>query len=146
MELERRVFRVQRSQQVLIPLDAKVWMQPALHQHACAAECDCFVDLFADLVDGANVSVRRTRPAIKSAEGADYVTDICVIDIAIDDVCDHIVSMSALTNFVSGGTDPRNIVRFEQRGAIIRGEPHACEGSLQNALNLTRHVLSLLVT
>ncbi len=146
MELERRILRVQRSQQVLVPLDTKVWMQSALHQDAGAAECNCFVDLFANLVDGANVSVRCSRPPIKRAEGANYVADIRVIDIAIDDIGDDIVRVSALTNFVSGGANPRNIVRFEQRGAILGSESHACEGSLQNALSLIRHVLSLLVT
>jgi hypothetical protein len=35
-------------------------------------------------------------------------------------------------------------MRFEERGAIVYGEPGARDGFIQDALNLTRHVLSLL--
>src|SRR5882672_321219 len=121
-------------------------MQAALHQNAGAAECDRFIDLLADFLQCPDISVRRTWPAIESAEGANYIANIRVIDIAVDYVGDDVVRMSLLANFVGGRADPGNVVRFEQGGTIVGGEPRAREGLIQNALNLARHVLSLLVT
>ena len=94
-------------------------MQSTLHQHARAAERNRLVDLGADLIDGADISVGRARPAIERAERADHIADVRVVDVAIDDVGDDVVGMTLLANFISSSADPRDVVRFEQRGAIF---------------------------
>src|ERR1700716_2145846 len=119
-------------------------MQTALHQDASSAERNRFINLVADFVDGADVSVRRTRPPVESTEGANYVADIRVVDIAVDDVSDDVVRMPLLANFVSRDSHTSNIVRLEQRGAIIGSEPVARKSLVQNTLNHTWHVPSLL--
>ena len=144
MELKGRVFLMQRSQQVLIPFDTEVGMQSTLHQNAGAAERNRFINLCADFFERADVGVRRTRPAVESTESANYVADVRVVNIAVDYVSDDVVRMSSLPDFVGGDADPGHIMRFEERGAIVYGEPGARDGFIQDALNLTRHVLSLL--
>src|SRR5882672_706166 len=146
MQLKRRVFLVQRSQQVFIPFDVEVGVQSALHQNSGAAEGNRLIDLLADFFQRANVSVRGARPAVERAEGTYDIADIRIVDVAVDYVSDNVVLVSPLANLVSRNADPGNIMRFEQRGAIFEGKPLALEGPVQNALNLTRHVLSLLIS
>ena len=97
----------------------------ALHQDAGAAERNRFINLVADFVERADVSVRRARPAVESTEGTNYVADIRVVDIAVDDVGDDVVGVSSLANFVGGRADASDIVRFKQRGAVVRRQARA---------------------
>src|SRR5215470_8306270 len=119
MKLEARIFCAQRPQQIFVPLDAKVRMQPALHQYACAAEGDCLVDFVADLVDGSDVGVRGAGPAVESAKCAHDVTDVRVVYVSIDDVRYDIVPMAALAHFVCSRAYAGNVVRLKERGAIF---------------------------
>ena len=123
VELKRRILRVQRPQQIFIPLDAKVRMQAALHQHTGAAKRDRLVDLLANFLERADVSVRRARATIESAEGTDNVADVGVVDVAVDDVGDDVCRMPALANFVGGRADAGDVMRLKQRGAIVGGQP-----------------------
>src|SRR6266498_1269215 len=100
----------------------------------------------AALFEGANISIRRTRAPIERTEGTNYVANIRVINVAVDDVGDDIVGVFLLSNFICGRANAGHVVRFEERGAIVSGEPRTGEGPVQNVLNLTRHVLSLLVS
>src|SRR5437016_3699961 len=102
MQLKAWILRAQGAQEIFVPLDAKIRMQPTLHQHAGAAERNRLVDLFANLFYRAHVSVGRAWPAIECAEGADDVADVRVVDIAINDVGDDVVRVAAPANFVRG--------------------------------------------
>jgi len=101
VQLKARILRAQRAQKIFIPFDSKIRMQPTLHQHAGAAKRNGLVDFRANLIDGSDVSVGRAGPPIESAKGADYIADIRVINVAIDDVGDDVVEMTALPNFIS---------------------------------------------
>ena len=90
VELELRILCVQRPQQILVPLDIKIRMQPALHQNARAAEGDRLVDPFADLLDRMDVCVRLARPPVERTERADDVADVRIIDVTVDDVGDDV--------------------------------------------------------
>ena len=136
VQLKLRILRVQRAQQIFVPLDTKVGMQSALHQHAGAAERDRLVDLLADLFERAHVSVGRAGPAIERAERADDVADVRVVDVAIDDVGDDVVGMSALANFIGGGAHCCDVVRFEQLRAFLDGHAFAREHAIENRLNV----------
>jgi hypothetical protein len=145
MELKRWILRVQRAQQVFIPIDAEIRMQPALHQDARAAQRDCLVDFLANLFDRAYISVGRARAAIKRAEGANYVADIRVVDVAIDDVGNNIVRMPALANFIGSHADCCNIMRFEQRCALFRGQPNVGKRTFENRFDVS-HILQISLT
>src|SRR5207237_1592805 len=112
MRLKAGICRAQRPQKIFVPLATKIRMQSSLHQHAGTAQLDRLVDFFANLVDRAYVSVRRAGPAIECAESTDHVADIRVIDVAIDDVGDNVAGMTALPNFIGGGSDGRDVVRL----------------------------------
>jgi hypothetical protein len=113
-------------------------MQTTLHQDASAAECDRFVDLGADLFERADVSIRCTWPAIERAESADYVANVCVVDVAIDDVSDDVVRVTARPDFVRSDAHPSDIVRLEQRRAFVNRHALTREHAIQNRLNV-RH-------
>src|SRR6266536_1839949 len=113
MQLKFGVFCVQSSKQVLVPLDIKIRMQAALHQHAGAAESDGFVDSFTDLFYRMNVCIRFSGPAIKRAKGADDIADVGIIDVAVDDVGDDITRIFSLAYLIRGQPDANKIVGCE---------------------------------
>ena len=113
VQLEAGIFRAQGAQEIFVPLDAEIRMQSALHQHAGAAERDRLIDLFANGLDGLHVGIRRAWPPIESAERADHIADIRVVDVAIDDVGDDVVGMAALANLVRGGADGGDVIGLQ---------------------------------
>ena len=116
VKLKFRIFCVQRAQQLLVPLDIKIRMQAALHQHAGAAESDRLVDPFADLVDRMHVRVGLARPAIKRAERADDVADVRVIDVAVDDVGDDVGGFFRWR--ISSAARPMRTKSFDSSSAV----------------------------
>src|ERR1700694_5762052 len=110
VQLKVRIIRTQSAQEVFIPLETEVWMQPALHQHSRTAERDGLVNLRANLIHRAHISVRGTGPSIKGAEGADHVADVGVVDVSIDDVGDDVVRVTALANLIRSRADFGHVV------------------------------------
>jgi hypothetical protein len=88
-------------------------MQTSLHQNACTPKRNGLINLRADFVERSNVSVGRARASVKRAKRANDVADVCVVDIAIDDVGDYVVRMPALPYFISGRADCCYVVRFK---------------------------------
>src|SRR5262245_51492931 len=109
---------MQLSQQVFVPLDSKIGMQAALHQHAGTAEGDRLIDLMANLVERTDVGVGCSRPAVERAERANYIANVRVIDVAVDDVGDDVVGMTTLANFVGGDANARQFLRLKQSRAF----------------------------
>jgi hypothetical protein len=114
-------------------------VQSALHQHARAAERDRFVNLLSDFVERAHVGVGRAGAPVKSTEGADYVADVRVIDVAVNDVSDNLIRVPALPNFIGSDAEASNLVRFEQRGAFFGRHALTRQHSIENTLYLARH-------
>src|SRR5678815_1229199 len=115
-------------------------MQTTLHQHARAAERDRLVNLLADLVERADVSIGCARATIERAERAHDVADVRVIDIAIDDVSDDVVRMAARAYLVGSSAHPRDIVRFEELRALLNAHAPTGKHAIENWLNV-RHGL-----
>src|SRR5689334_22003435 len=139
VQLKSRILRAQRAQQIFVPLDAKIRMQTALHQHARAAKRDRLVDLLANLVERADVSIRRTGPTIERAERADDVADVCVVDVAIDDVGDDVVGMAARAYLVGCSANARDVVRLEEERAFVNAHALTGKHAIENWLNV-RHL------
>src|SRR5215813_8680205 len=95
MKLKSRILRAEIAQKIFVPLKTEVWMQTALHQNPRATECYRFIDLLTDFIERANVSVRCAGTTVESAEGAHNITDVRVIDVAVNDVSDEVVRMPA---------------------------------------------------
>src|ERR1041384_5163655 len=69
----------------------------------------------------ARAAIRITSSLISSI--ATSITDVRVIDVAIDDISDDVIRMAARANLVSSSAHPRDVVRFEELRALIRGHP-----------------------
>ena len=92
---ERRIARLHRPEQILVPLQRQVRVVAALQQQLPAAERDRLVDLPEDLVEPEHVAVGRADRAVERAEVAPRDADVRVVDVAIDDVGDDALGMLA---------------------------------------------------
>src|SRR5215218_3693986 len=136
VELEIWIARVKLAQEVFVPLDAEVGMQPALHQHARAAERDGLVDSLANLFERLDVSVGLSRPPVEGAEGADDVADVRVVYVAVDDVRDDARGVLARANLVGGRAHARDVEGLKQGRALLRRHAPAFNYAVENRLNV----------
>ena len=124
MELEVGIPSMQRPQQIFVPFDSEIRVKAALHQDAGAAHRDRLVDLDANFIQRAHVRVGRTRTTI-GAECANYITNVCIVDVAIDDVGNDVLGMLALTDLVCGCANSSDIMRLEQSRTLLSGHSPA---------------------
>lgn len=110
-------------------------MQPALHQDPGAAERDRLINLLADFIEGPDICVGRARPPVESTEGADYVAHVGVIHVAIDDVGDNVVRVATLANLIGREPNAHEVVRFEQKSALVRRQAITCKHAVEDWLN-----------
>src|SRR5258705_6838056 len=124
-----------RRQQVLIPLNLQIRVEAALHQDARSAQVQRLLNLAKDSLVRKDVALRAAHRTIKGAEAAILGAEICVIDIAIDDVADHALGMDPASNGVSRHSCADQIVGGEQvPGLFIRNHTAAnSSGSRQPA-------------
>ena len=120
-----------RPQQILIPFDLQLRMQPALHQNAGAAQVDGFLDLFEDSLVRMDVTLGVPHRPVERAEAAIFGAEIRVIDVAIDDVADHSFGMQLAADRVGRHSDPDQIVAVIQVDRFGAGH-HALISSLSN--------------
>ncbi len=106
-------------------------MKAALHKYAGPAKFDRFVDPLRDLFDRMNIRVRFSGTAVKGAKCAHNVADVCVVDIAVDDVSNHVLRIFAQTDFIGRETDADKIIGFEQGRTIVRIYSPAIENPVE---------------
>ena len=63
VQLERRIARLDRAEQILVPRQRQIGIVAALQQELNAADRDRLVDLPEDLVEAEHVSLGSSRPA-----------------------------------------------------------------------------------
>ena len=84
-----RIARLQVAEQILVPLDAQLGVEPALQEDLDAAGVDGLLDLLAQLLARQHVGVVGVaRVAEEGAEAAGGGADVGVVDVALDDVGD----------------------------------------------------------
>src|SRR5580704_15887558 len=103
-----------RPQQILIPLDLEFRMQTALHQDSGSAQVDGLLDLLKDHFLRMNVAFGMTHGPIKSAKAAIFRAEICVINVAVDNIADDPVRMQLAADLISRHPDPNQIVAIVQ--------------------------------
>src|SRR4051794_37305244 len=91
-----------------------------------------------------HVCIGLARPAIERAKCADYVADIRVVDVAVDNVGDHVRWVLPHTDLMCGKADADEIVGFEKLGAVVCGYSLAREGFIECGLNILFHCNKLL--
>ena len=95
VQLEVRVACLHGTKQVLVPRDRQIGVVPALQQELTAADADGLVDLAEDLVEPQHVPVGRADLPVERAEVAARHADVGVVDVAVDDVGDDAIRMTA---------------------------------------------------
>src|SRR5688572_19752397 len=86
MQLELRVTRLDRAEEILIPLNRKIRVVAALQQELVSTDRNRLVDLVEDLLEPEHVPLAVPDLAIERAEVAARHADVRVIDVAVDDV------------------------------------------------------------
>jgi hypothetical protein len=80
---------INATQHLFVPVNLHLRMQTALHQRACPAEFDRLSNLVVDRAEVENAAFPRRRSfqrTIERAEGAILGAEVCVVNVAVDDV------------------------------------------------------------
>ena len=105
------------AQHPFMPVDLEVRMQAALHQHAGAAQLHRLANLFVNRVEIEDVTLFSfgsfERP-VKRAEGAVLGAEICVIDVAVNDVADHALRVQFAAEFVRFHANANQVIGMEK--------------------------------
>src|SRR3990172_2553087 len=112
-----------RAQQIFVIVDLQARVQSSLHQDLCAAELHQLLDLLENLLLGKDIPLLRTRQPIEGAERTLDPTDIRVIDIPPDYVCDYRVRVQTPASGVGHSRQLQQGRPFEKFDAFVEGEP-----------------------
>ena len=85
-------------------------MQAALHQYPGAAQVQGLLDLFEDGFLRQDVALGVAHGPVEGTEAAILGAEVGVVDIAVDDVRDHILGMPAAADGVSLHADADEVV------------------------------------
>src|SRR5438270_13823443 len=110
------VLRPDRAEEILVIVDAEIGVVAALHEQTGAAERERLLDLLED--DGLRQQVALARVAglaVERAEVAVGVTDVRVVEIAVDDESDPLGIVLAIADLVRDAADGDEIARMEER-------------------------------
>src|SRR2546428_767576 len=118
------------AQQIEIPLEGNVGVVHALHQNLDAPDRLQLVDLAPDFFKRQQIPFRVFGTTIECAELAVGDANVCVVDVAVDDVGDDVFRMEFPPDLV--GETPE----LEQRGALVQLEVRAA-ASLSAASPMT---------
>ena len=99
-------------------------MQPALQQHAGAAQLDHFFDFFVDGFERQNIAVLGAQGTIKRAERAIFRAEIRVIDVAVDLVGGDARVGFLAAHFVGRHADAEQIVGLKQIERFLWRQSH----------------------
>src|SRR6185436_2437416 len=92
VDIDLRILPFDMREQIQIPLHRKFGMMPALHQNLSAAESKRLFDFLVHLLVSDHVGIIVLLGPVKRAEFAINVANVGVIDIAIDDIGDDLVT------------------------------------------------------
>src|SRR5688500_17406670 len=95
MQLEVRVARLDRPEQIFVPLDRQIRVVTTLQQQLVSTERNRLVDLVENFLETEHVTVAMADLAVERAEVAARHADVRVIDVAVDDVGDDAFRMLA---------------------------------------------------
>src|SRR5215472_9293539 len=106
-------LRLDRAQQILIPFDLEVRVQPALKQHPGTAEIDCFLNLFEDRLLRKYVTLFVAQRTVESPRSGKLRTKNSLVDIAVNNVGNHAIRMEPPPYRVGFHSDSDQVVGLE---------------------------------
>ena len=111
-----RVVALDVAHEVEVPLERDVRVVAALEQDLHAADRLAFVDLGADLLEAQHVALGVPGAAVERAELAVGDADIGVVDVAVDDVGDHVLRVLPPALVVG------QLAQLQEGGALVELE------------------------
>src|ERR1700758_981178 len=94
------VTTLQFLEQVLVPLQWQVRMQPTLHEDSAATQPKGLFHLFEDLFKTQYVSLAGTGFPEEGTKRTNRGTDVAVVNIAVDDIGHHVVGVQLLAQTI----------------------------------------------
>src|ERR1051326_4316255 len=73
--------------------------------------------------------------AVERAETAEFLTDVCIVDIAVDDVADYAVRVKPLTQHIGGFCQVQKIRMFKDFDSFLKTDSVAPARGVQNRIN-----------
>ncbi len=107
------------AEQIFVPLDPEVGMQPALHENAGAAEIDGLLNFLVNGLVGQDVAFGVAHGPVESAEAAELGTEIGVVDVAIDDVGDDPFGVPLAAHRIGSHADADQVVGSKQSQRLV---------------------------
>ena len=107
-------------EQLLVIVDLQIGMDPALHKNASTAQRQRFFDFLVDDVIRQDVGLVVALHAVERAEGAEFLADVGVIDIPIDDVADDVLGMPAQPDAIRRFCQVQKIRLLEKKDRVVR--------------------------
>ena len=114
-------LRLDRPQQIFIPLDLQIRMQPALKQNPGPAQINRFLNLVEDNFARKHITFRMPHGPIERAEAAVLRAEIRVVNIPVDDIRDHALRMKLPPQGVRLHPDPDQVVGIEHIDSFSAG-------------------------
>ena len=113
-------------------------MMAALHEQSRAAERERLLDLLEDDRLREEIPLARVAgSAIERAEVAVGVTDVRVVQVAVDDERDALGIVLPVAHLVRDAADGDEIARAEQRDGLLVGDALAFDGLLEDLVHAT---------
>src|ERR1700685_670538 len=133
MQPDLRKTLLDAAKEPLEPADLEIGVKAALHQHTGAAHFESLGDFVADGFELEDVAVARGGAGLavdwqRAVEGADvaiFSEVIGVVDVAIDDVCDHALRMQTSAHSVGLKSQPDQVRRFEILEGLLARDRHS---------------------
>ena len=91
------------GQQALVIFNFQIRVNATLHQNSSSAESKGLLDFLVDHMIRQHVSLWVTLHPIEGTKRTKFPANICVVDVAIDDVADDVIRMEALPNKIGAG-------------------------------------------
>jgi hypothetical protein len=132
------VTRLDRTEEIFVVVDREVGVMPTLHQQPRAAESDRLLDLLEDDRLRQEVALACVAgAAVERAELAVRVTDVGVVEVAVDDERDPRRVGLAVAELVRRPADGDEVARLEQSQRLAVRDPLAVECLLQDLRDMS---------
>ena len=103
-----------RAEEVFVPLDLQIRMQPALHENSRATKVERFLYFIEDDLFRKDVALAMSEGSVKRTETTVLRTEIRVIDVAIDDVSSNALGVEFSSDRVRLHSDTDQVVATEK--------------------------------
>ena len=103
MNVDLRILGADVRKRFQVEIDAQFWMVAALKEYLHTSFGREFIELLINLLDTENIMILVSFGSIEGAELAIDVADVCVVDVAINDIGDDLRAATIVGSVLGGG-------------------------------------------